>query len=105
MSKGKDKLPTLPKTPIDFLLPSEVRQSENAGKGADLESASRALARDPANRGITVAQHASHASHGSHGSHASHGSHGSHASHGSHGSHASHGSHGSHASHGSHGSW
>jgi len=64
----KNGLPSLRKTPLDFLSRDEARQAVKPVAALDTSAAAQALRSEPNNEKMLLAQHMSHASHGSHGS-------------------------------------
>ena len=64
----KNELPSLRKTPLDFLSRDEARQAVKPVGALDTSEAAQALRSEPNSEKMLLAQHMSHASHGSHGS-------------------------------------
>jgi hypothetical protein len=67
-SEKKHGLPSLRKSPLDFLSRHEARQAINPVAALDTSEAALALRTEPNSEKMLLAQHMSHASHGSHGS-------------------------------------
>ena len=65
------KLPTLERTPKQFLNKAEKDCESGSDVQNDLTAKADALLSNPDNSGLVLASHCSHGSHGSHGSHLS----------------------------------